>query len=133
MTGQDNYPYIRVWGRLLGHPESRVRDQVELARSEGAPADAVYRQEDGNWITTGDITAAHTRWLLGLAPFTPGPPELAIIADETQQALFWSARLRDRFGLIDVERARPHLLHIRFATGYIVELELRLQHPVEQE
>jgi hypothetical protein len=133
MTGQDDYPYIRVWGRLLGYPESRIRDQVELARRDGAPADAVHRNEDGTWTTTGDVTAPHTRWQLGLAPLPPAPPDLAIIAEEAQNGLFWSARLRDRFGLTDVERASAHLLRIRFATGYIVELELRLQHPAESE
>jgi hypothetical protein len=129
MTGQHDYPYIRAWGQLIGSPESRIRDQVELARRDGAPADAVHRNEDGTWTTTGDVTAPHTRWQLGLEPLPPGPPDLATITEEAQNALFWSARLRDRFGLTDVERPRGHLLRIRFATGYIVELELRLQPP----
>jgi hypothetical protein len=131
MTGQDDYPYIRAWGQLIGYPESRIREQVELAQSEGAPANAVYRNEDGSWTTTEDITAPHTRWQLGLAPLAAGPPDLAIITEEAQNALFWSARLRDRFGLTDVERPRAHLLRIRFATGYTVEMELQLQPPAE--
>jgi hypothetical protein len=131
MTGQDDYPYIRAWGRVIGWPESRIRDQVELAQSEDAPAEAVYRNEDGTWTTTDDITAPHTRWQLGLEPLPTGPPDLAIIGEEVQNSLFWSARLRDRFGLTDIQRARAHLLRIRFSTGYRVEVELRLQPPGE--
>jgi len=111
--------------------EVYIREQVERARQGGAPANAVHRNEDGTWMTTDNITSSNTRRQMGLDPLPPGPPELAIIAEELQGAVLWSPWLRDTFGLRDVELVTDHLLSIRFATGYIVELQLRLQVPSE--
>lgn len=51
-----DYPYIRAWGQLLGSGQYYIDQEVELARKEGAPADAIYHnREDSYWARFADI------------------------------------------------------------------------------
>ena len=53
-TGTD-YPYIRSWGELHELHHTYVDSQLELARAEGAPPLAIYRNEQDNWITFEEV------------------------------------------------------------------------------
>lgn len=67
----EDYPYIRRWGRLLRSFEYYITLQVERARREHAPANAVYRDMDGHWVTTDQIENAYARGYLGLPLLRP--------------------------------------------------------------
>ena len=60
MTSND-YPFIRAWGRIMGSHRDYIDHQVELAREDQAPPDAIYRRDDGTWATTDEILRSDTR------------------------------------------------------------------------
>ncbi|HET7713883.1 MAG TPA: hypothetical protein VFK94_06610 [Patescibacteria group bacterium] len=66
MSNTEDYKWIRAWGRLLGSRAYYIIDQVEQARKDHAPENAIYRKDDGTWATTDDITSEVTRYNLGL-------------------------------------------------------------------
>lgn len=51
--------------------------------------------------------------------------------DVLREEALWSGWLCDDFGLRGIQAPTDHLLSIRFATGYTIEVELRLQPPTE--
>jgi hypothetical protein len=56
------YRYIRAWGKWLHSHSWYIGEQVDRARREGAPADAIYRSDaEGRWVTVGEITDPQTR------------------------------------------------------------------------
>jgi hypothetical protein len=124
---ENDYPYIRAWGRMIGSYNSYIQLQVEQARQDGAPDDAIHKKDDGSWSTTDEITSSTTRRQLGLEPLPPRPPEAATILDEIHNTLRWSTRLRDLFGLYEVEPIGEQGLRIHFAGDYVMELELHAQ------
>lgn len=63
---EEAYPYIRKWGKMLSSMNYYIDDQIELARKDKAPANAIYKQDDGAWATTNDIESASTLRVLGL-------------------------------------------------------------------
>ncbi len=72
---QDNYPYIRAWGKILGSRPGYIEDQVTYATLRGAPADATFLRSNGTWATTREITRVTTRQYLGLPPLPPEPEQ----------------------------------------------------------
>ena len=57
-----DYPYIRAWGRMLHSFEYYITQQVEEARRDRAPQDAIYRNHDtGSWVTFAAVTNEGTR------------------------------------------------------------------------
>jgi hypothetical protein len=54
------YLHIRAWGELLRSSSYYVRDEVEKARRDDAPDDAIYEHQ-GRWFTIHDITSPVTR------------------------------------------------------------------------
>jgi hypothetical protein len=69
-----DYPYIRLWGKMLGSMPYYINDQVRRARKDGAPQNATFFSTDEQrWQTTDDITANQTRRILGLAPLVAEP------------------------------------------------------------
>jgi hypothetical protein len=67
MSTQQDYPWIRVWGKYLGSSPYYIDDQVAEARRDGAPQDAIYKDSDTEeWRTIDTITSPHTRRVLGL-------------------------------------------------------------------
>ena len=56
-----SYPYIVAWGRYLGSFDYYIALQIELANEDGAPADAIYKKDDGTWATFGGIKDDYTK------------------------------------------------------------------------
>lgn len=54
-----DYKWIRHWGAMMGSQPFYVDAQVERARKEHAPENAIYRDLDG-WKTTADISSSDT-------------------------------------------------------------------------
>lgn len=75
-----DYPFIRAWCQMMGSLDYYVTFQVQLAREEGAPENAIYRADDlrgvlSHWETTDDVTRADTRRLLRLTCKSRGFPD----------------------------------------------------------
>ena len=58
-----DYKYLRAWNKMLLSPTTFNVDQ---ARKENAPQDAIYRVpgSDGQWVRCSDIQAAETREMI---------------------------------------------------------------------
>lgn len=65
-----DYPWIRKWYRMMGLSQSYIDDHLALADQDNAPRHALYRNGNGTWATTNDITNPTTRWELGLPPLS---------------------------------------------------------------
>ncbi len=65
-----DYRYIRAWGAMLGSDSSYIKEQVELARKDKAPQNAIYKKltdkmkNNSTWKTTDDITREDTKYRL---------------------------------------------------------------------
>lgn len=57
----EKYKSIAAWGRMMGSFPYYVRDQIELAQKDNAPAGATYKNDDGTWNTLANVTNIHTR------------------------------------------------------------------------
>lgn len=55
------YPYIRAWGKIMQSVPSYIDRQVELAKHEKAPEQAIYRVSQGLWQTVPDMLSEETR------------------------------------------------------------------------
>lgn len=128
MTNND-YPFIRAWGRIMGSHQHYIDNQVELARQEHAPPNATYRREDGTWATIDEIVRTDTRRQLGLEPIPLQEPEPATLLPPLRLAILWIETFRDRFGMTAVDQLDECTLLIRFATGWSVRLTVDLQAP----
>lgn len=40
---EDEYPYIRAWGKMMGSFTQFIDDRVEMARAEHAPQTAIFK------------------------------------------------------------------------------------------
>jgi hypothetical protein len=129
MSTFDDYPYIVAWGRMMGSHRPYIRQQVEQARADGAPPNAIYRRDDGTWAITEEILRGDTRRQLGLDPLVPRQPDLAAILPELRNAILWTEYFRDLFGMTQVQELGDHTLLIQFSTGWSVRLTLKLQAP----
>ncbi len=56
-----DYKFIRAWCKMLGSFSYFVKNEVEQARRDNAPQNAVYRNADGRWVTYDEITSERTR------------------------------------------------------------------------
>lgn len=63
-TGNDYY-HLRAWCQMMGSDVAYTRRQIEAARADGAPRDAIYKREDGTWAAFSDVTAPETRVKIG--------------------------------------------------------------------
>jgi len=50
-TWPKGFRYMWAWHRIGGKPNHEVWSIAYLAREEFAPVDALYRMEDGRWMT----------------------------------------------------------------------------------
>jgi len=58
-----DYLYIRAWGRLLNSAPYYVKDQVEKANRDGAPANAIYYSDkEKRWHTFDEVANSLTRF-----------------------------------------------------------------------
>lgn len=55
-----DYLYIRAWGRMLGSYADYVNAQLDTARKDKAPQDAIYKSEHG-WRRFTDVTSPFTQ------------------------------------------------------------------------
>lgn len=56
-----DYKHIRAWGQMMGSKKYYIDAQIEQARRDGAPQDAVYFDGEGRWHVFGDVTREDTR------------------------------------------------------------------------
>jgi hypothetical protein len=56
-----DYVMIRAWGKIMGSLPYYIRDQVAIAHEDKAPGNAIYKNDDGVWMTVSDITSKLTR------------------------------------------------------------------------
>lgn len=64
----DDYPLIRKYHKGMGSYQPYIDGKVAEARAAKAPADAVYRDKDGTWVTPEGVFAPNLRIVLGLPP-----------------------------------------------------------------
>lgn len=62
-----DYPLILKYGKHCKQAAHYISAQIDRARADGAPADAVH-WFDGRWFTAADIKNVDTRRALGLPP-----------------------------------------------------------------
>lgn len=55
------YPFIDIWGRMLGSQAYYIADEKARAKADNAPQTAIYKRQDGSWATVNDISSAHTK------------------------------------------------------------------------
>lgn len=61
MSNSKPYDHLRAWCAMMGSYPYYVRDQIELARREDAPDDAIYRDSStGRWVTFSEVTNPST-------------------------------------------------------------------------
>ncbi|MGC5322761.1 hypothetical protein ACPXB5_28980 [Micromonospora arida] len=126
----EDYPYIRAWGRMRGSAPDYLAYLLDLARAQNAPADAVeFRHRDGHWITTDEIWAADSRRHLGLDPIPPIAPDLDLVVVEIGNAMRCSRWMTDRNGLREVQRLDMNRLRMTFATGFTGDLHVEITPP----
>jgi hypothetical protein len=89
MTEKQDYPYIWAWGRRLGSFRYFIEDQVEQARADNAPQNAIDRNQDGTWSTTDDITNPTTREALGLPPLEKYRVSVKIPMHHLDETTWW--------------------------------------------
>lgn len=56
----DDYKHIEAWGRLLGSYRYFISEEQARAAKEGAPIDAVFKDNDG-WVSFSKVTAPDVR------------------------------------------------------------------------
>jgi len=56
-----DYIMIRAWGKVMSSMPYYIRDQVAIAHEDKAPGNAIYKNDEGVWMTVDDITNALTR------------------------------------------------------------------------
>jgi len=47
----NDYPYVIAWGKMMRSEGYYIENQLRKAREDGAPVTAVYRGDDGAWVT----------------------------------------------------------------------------------
>jgi len=58
-----DYRYIRAWAKMMGYYPPQLAFQLEKARSDNPPADAIFFR-GGRWYTFSQITRADTRAIM---------------------------------------------------------------------
>jgi hypothetical protein len=60
----DNYKYIRAWGRMMGSRDPYIQAQIQKAYETKAPQDAVYWSLDElRWRTLSEVSQ-NTRYVI---------------------------------------------------------------------
>ena len=60
-TSNDDYPFIRAWGRMLCSLPGYVEAEVAEAKQCGAPLAACYHTSEGGWQTFEQIESEETK------------------------------------------------------------------------
>ena len=56
-----DFIYIRAWGKVMGSMPFYIRDQLAVAHEDKAPGNAIYKNEEGLWMTMDDVKDHMTR------------------------------------------------------------------------
>jgi hypothetical protein len=57
-----DYPYVRVWGTMMGAFDWAIEEEVQKALKQEAPANAIWSDLlGGAWSTTEDLLAPMLR------------------------------------------------------------------------
>lgn len=56
-----DYLYIRAWGKVMGSLSYYIRDMLATAKEDKAPGNAIYKNEEGEWMTMNDVKDGNTR------------------------------------------------------------------------
>ena len=56
-----DYIYIRAWGRVMGSLPYYIRDMLATAHEDKAPGNAIYKDDEGTWMTMDDVKNHSTR------------------------------------------------------------------------
>ncbi len=63
---EQEYKWIRKWGEMFSYPAYYTENALMVARRDGAPQNAIYKDDRGSWVTTDDISSLTMRKNLGL-------------------------------------------------------------------
>lgn len=55
------YKHLWAWDTMMGSHLSWKESMQAKAKQDDAPKDAVYRKEDGSWLTFGEVESEITR------------------------------------------------------------------------
>lgn len=55
-----DYKYIRAWGIMMGSFEYYINGEIQKAKDDNAPTDAIYKK-DGVWATFSEIKSEDTK------------------------------------------------------------------------
>jgi hypothetical protein len=55
-----DYKWIRAWGRMMGSYDYYINGEVERARADRAPQNAIFKRDSG-WATTAGIQSDSTK------------------------------------------------------------------------
>ena len=128
MPANTEYSYIRRWGKLIGAATEYIDHRVSQARNEGAPTNAVYRNLDGQWLTTDDVLLPETRAALGLGPLRLKAIDVEQLMHQLRMAIAADGPMAYLYGLDTIEpRPEDAGLRLTFSTGYAADVRLRGQ------
>ena len=51
-----DYIMIRAYGEFRGLPQQFIRDELATAHEDKAPGNAIYKGDDGLWVTIESLT-----------------------------------------------------------------------------
>lgn len=105
-----DYKGIRFWGHMLGSSNRYIADDVERARREKAPANAIYRGEDG-WRTTDTVRTPSVIRRMEHEGFDMSKAR-ALLRDEADTA---EAVFRDMLAHNKADASRDDLLRVATA------------------
>ena len=60
-TLDQQYPFIRAWGKMMRSYDVYIKAQQQMARDENAPWDAIFMSHEGKWHTFGGISNPNTK------------------------------------------------------------------------
>lgn len=64
-----DYEFIRKWENINKSSNHFIKRQIDIARKDGAPQNAIYKTLDGSWATADDIITSSMRKEFGLKTF----------------------------------------------------------------
>lgn len=51
-----DHPFVYAWCKKMGSYNYYIQAQLDLAKKEKAPANAIFRRDNGTWATTDGFT-----------------------------------------------------------------------------
>ena len=57
----NQYKHIWVWGRMMSSDGAYIHDQQVMASEDNAPLDAIYKNQEGRWVSFSEVTDPQTQ------------------------------------------------------------------------